>query len=95
MDLPSVTIMISVSLEESSVVQVQLTRIQNLFVEEGDMVEATKIKSESVSKEGFVIESKQICQHTCVHIQCNDLAYLQTTGAVHKGIACKSNRQRA
>jgi hypothetical protein len=51
-----VTITISVSFQESSVVQVQLTGIQNLFVEEGDMVEATKIKSAGVSKEGSGIE---------------------------------------
>lgn len=52
------------------------------------MVEATEIKSESVSGE----EDRQ---HTYAHIVCNGPAYSQTTGAVHMGIACRSNRQRA
>lgn len=40
--------------------KIQLTGIQNLFIEEGDMVEATKLKSAGVSKKVSVIQQKQI-----------------------------------
>jgi hypothetical protein len=55
-DLPSVTVTISVSIQESDgrvKYKIQLTGIENLFVEKGDMVEATKLKLESVSQKAF------------------------------------------